>query len=611
METTLNTEQTAFAETFAQLGLSEPLIQLLVEVGYEAPTSIQQQTIPLLLAGRDLIGQAQTGTGKTAAFALPILDRLELSLNAVQALVLTPTRELAIQVAEAIHTYSKYLGRVRVLPIYGGDAIGKQINRLRSGLHIVVGTPGRVIDHLKRGTLDLAAVKMVVIDEADEMLRMGFIEDVEWILGQTPADRQTALFSATIPREVRRIADRHLDQPASIEIKRKTLTVATVEQRYVHVLEKQKVDALTHLLETEAEEGEAILIFASTKVGVADLADKLQARGYAAEAMHGDMTQAQRESVIRRLREEQVEIVVATDVAARGLDIEHIGHVINFDMPNDPESYVHRIGRTARAGRTGKAILFVTPRETRLLKAIEQFTGQRLTAMKVPSHADVAARRTALFKARLLKTLENEDLDVYLTLVEELAEESGKDLAEIAAAAARMARGNKPLDVPPPPEPEPIDLPLPDSSKVVMLYIDAGRNVGMRPADLVGAIANESNLPGKYIGPLEIFDYHSVVGVPAEYQTQVLTAMASATVRGQAANIRLATPRDTGQRDKSARRDKTAHRDKAARRPSSRATDTDIAAARATAERLRNAKRTTEPKVDKGSKKKPHKRAGK
>ena len=543
----MDIDQSAIAETFAQLGLSAPLIQQLIEVGYEAPTSIQQQTIPLLLAGRDLIGQAQTGTGKTAAFALPILQRLDLSRSVVQALVLTPTRELAIQVAEAIHAYSKYLGRVRVLPIYGGDAIGKQIGRLRGGLHVVVGTPGRVMDHLRRGTLDLAAVKTVVIDEADEMLRMGFIEDVEWILAQTPADRQTALFSATIPREVRRIADRHLDHPATIEIKRKTVTVATVEQHYVHVLEKQKVDALTQLLEAEAVEGEAILIFASTKVGVADLADKLQARGYAAEAMHGDMTQAQRESVIRRLREGQVEIVVATDVAARGLDIEHISHVINFDIPNDPESYVHRIGRTARAGRAGKAILFITPRETRLLRAIEQFTGQRLTAMKVPSHADVAARRTALFKARILKTLQDEDLDVYLALVEELAEESGKDLAEIAAAAVRLARGDKPLDVPPL-EPEPIGYPLPIATETVMLYIGADRVAGMRPADIVGAIANEANLPGKHIGPIEIFDDYSVVGVPAEFQAQVLTAMAGATVRGQAANIRLATSRDTAAR---------------------------------------------------------------
>jgi ATP-dependent RNA helicase DeaD len=463
----MDPNQSDTIETFAALGLSAPLIQQLNEVGYEAPTSIQQQTIPLMLEGRNLIGQAQTGTGKTAAFALPILDRLDLNERDVQALVLTPTRELAIQVAEAIHGYAKYLGRVRVMPIYGGDPISKQIGRLRGGMHIVVGTPGRVMDHLRRGTLDLTFVKTVVIDEADEMLRMGFIEDVEWILGQTPADRQTALFSATMPREVRRIADRHLDNPVMIEIKRKTMTVPTVEQHYVHVLDKQKVDALTQLLETEMVEGEAILIFASTKVGVADLAEKLQSRGYAAEAMHGDMTQAQRESVIRRLRDDQIEIVVATDVAARGLDIEHIGVVINFDIPNDPESYVHRIGRTARAGRTGKAILFVTPRQTRMQRIIEQFTGQRLTSMKVPSRADVAKRRTALFKERLLKTMQDEDLDVYLALVEEIAEESGCDLAEIAAAAVRMARGDKPLEQPSAPEPEPIGFPLPDESETV------------------------------------------------------------------------------------------------------------------------------------------------
>ena len=545
----MDTNQSDTVDTFAQLGLSAPLIQLLNEVGYEAPTSIQQQTIPLMLEGRNLIGQAQTGTGKTAAFALPILDRLDLNERAVQALVLTPTRELAIQVAEAVHGYSKYLGRVRVMPIYGGDPIGKQIGRLRGGMHIVVGTPGRVMDHLRRGTLDLTFVKTVVIDEADEMLRMGFIEDVEWILGQTPADRQTALFSATMPREVRRIADRHLDNPVSIEIKRKTMTVPTVEQHYVHVLEKQKVEALAQLLETEAVEGEAILIFASTKVGVADLADKLQARGYAAEAMHGDMTQAQRESVIRRLREEQIEIVVATDVAARGLDIEHISHVINFDIPNDPESYVHRIGRTARAGRTGKAILFVTPRQTRMQRIIEQFTGQRLTSMKVPSRADVAARRTALFKERLLRTMQDEDLDVYLALVEEIAEESGCDLAEIAAAAVRLARGDKPLEPPSVPEPEPIGFPLPAETETVMLHIDAGRNSGLRPADIVGAIANEANLPGKYIGPIEIFDDYSLVGVPTQAQAQVLSAMAGGTVRGQATNIRPADSRDSSPRD--------------------------------------------------------------
>jgi ATP-dependent RNA helicase DeaD len=338
-----------------------------------------------------------------------------------------------------------------------------------------------------------------------------------------------------------------------IEIKRKTMTVPTVEQHYVHVLDKQKVDALAQLLETEMVDGEAILIFASTKVGVADLAERLQSRGYAAEAMHGDMTQAQRESVIRRLRDDQIEIVVATDVAARGLDIEHIGVVINFDIPNDPESYVHRIGRTARAGRTGKAILFVTPRQTRMQRIIEQFTGQRLTSMKVPSRADVAARRTALFKERLLKTMQDEDLDVYLALVEDIAEESGCDLAEIAAAAVRLARGDKPLEPPSAPEPEPIGFPLPAETETVMLHIDAGRSAGLRPADIVGAIANEANLPGKYIGPIEIFDDYSLVGVPAQAQAQVLAAMAGGTVRGQSTNIRPASARDSGPRDRGKR----------------------------------------------------------
>jgi ATP-dependent RNA helicase DeaD len=551
----MDTDQSAIAETFAQLGLSAGLIQTLDELGYEAPTPIQLKTIPLMLAGRSLIGQAQTGTGKTAAFALPILDRLDLKHNTVQALILAPTRELAIQVAEAIQTYAKHLGRVRTMPIYGGDSMGKQIGRLKAGLHIVVGTPGRVMDHLRRGTLDLAAVKTVVIDEADEMLRMGFIEDVEWILGQTPADRQTALFSATMPREVRRIADRHLSDPVTIEIQHKTMTVPTVEQTYVHVLEKQKVDALTHLLEAEAVPGEAILIFVRTKVGAADLVEKLQARGYAAEAMHGDMNQSQRESVIRRMRDGQVEIVAATDVAARGLDIEHIGRVINFDIPNDTESYVHRIGRTARAGRAGKAISFVTPRETRMLREIERYTGQRITAMKVPSRADVAARRTTLFKAKLLKTLnelKEAELDVYLALVEELAEESGRDLAEIASAAVRLARGDKPLDLPTS-EPEPNFNPLPapkSTGAVVQLFIGAGLSAGVRPADIVGAIANEANLPGRSIGPIDIFERYTLVGVPAEYQQQVLDAMAGTTIRGQATNIRLSTARDAAPRHK-------------------------------------------------------------
>jgi ATP-dependent RNA helicase DeaD len=535
-------------ESFVQLGLIEPLTRTLDELGYEAPTPIQRLTIPPLLAGRDLIGQAQTGTGKTAAFALPILQKLDLAQDATQALVLTPTRELAIQVAEAVHSYAKNLGRVRVAPIYGGDPMFKQIGRLRSGVHVVVGTPGRVMDHLKRGTLDVHALKLVVLDEADEMLRMGFIEDVEWILAQAPAGRQTALFSATIPREVRRIADRYLNDPLNIEIQHKTLTVPTVEQHYIHVTERQKLDALTHLLETEATPGEAILIFARTKVGTADLAEKLLARGYGVEAMHGDMNQVQREAVIRGMRNGQVEIVVATDVAARGLDVEHIGHVINYDIPYDPEAYVHRIGRTARAGRAGKAILFVTPREGRMLREIERFIGQRLTAAKVPTQADVAARRAALFKQRILSVLQEDDLEVYLALVEELADESGRDMAEIAAAAAHLARGDKPLIMAVEEEPAPDAPGASGEAGTVRLFIDVGLRNGVRPGDIVGAIANEADVPGNAIGAIDIFDDFTMVDVPARYRDQVLQGMAGARVRNRETSIRLATEQDAAAR---------------------------------------------------------------
>ncbi|HEY0783521.1 MAG TPA: DEAD/DEAH box helicase, partial [Thermoanaerobaculia bacterium] len=439
---------------FAALGVAEPVLRALAELGYEAPTPIQERTIPPLLAGRDLIGQAQTGTGKTAAFAIPLLQALAPQSLAVQALVLTPTRELAIQVAEAIHAYAKHLGRISVLPVYGGQPIGLQLKRLARGVQVVVGTPGRVLDHLRRGTLSFAALSVAVLDEADEMLRMGFLEDVEAILAQAPdaaAGRQTALFSATLPPEVRRIAKRHLHDPVSIEVAHRTLTVPTTLQRYLNVSEKQKLDALTRLLETETSE--AVLIFTRTKTGAAELAEKLVARGYAAEAMHGDMGQAQRETVLRRLRAGQVEIVVATDVAARGLDVEHLSHVVNYDVPNDAEAYVHRIGRTGRAGRSGIAILFVTPRERRMMQEIERYTGQRLTAMKMPTEADVAARRSAVFKESLRKTLREGDLDLYVALVEELAEE-GYDMAEVAAAAARLARRDQPLAVDLEPEPQ-------------------------------------------------------------------------------------------------------------------------------------------------------------
>jgi ATP-dependent RNA helicase DeaD len=543
----------AAATTFQDLGLSEPLLRALTEIGYEAPTPIQEKTIPPLLAGRDLIGQAQTGTGKTAAFAIPILEKIDPSVPEVQALVLAPTRELAIQVAEAIHSYSKHRGRVGVLPVYGGQPIQLQLKRLDRGVHVVVGTPGRIMDHLRRGSLRLDAIRLVVLDEADEMLRMGFIEDVEWILSQAPEGRQTALFSATLPREVRRIAERHLRDPVSIEIERRTLTVPATDQRYLNVSPQQKLDALARILETEPTD--AVLIFTRTKTGAAELTERLQGRGYAAEAMHGDMNQVQRESVIRRLRSGQLEIVVATDVAARGLDVERISHVVNFDIPNDVEAYVHRIGRTGRAGRSGVAVLFVSPRERRMMMEIERYTGARLAPMKMPTQADVAARRIALFKDSIRQSVEEGDLDLYLTLVEELVEE-GLELSEIAAGAARLARGDKPLEVEVEPEPDGV---AQAEDGMVRLFVDAGSRAGVRPGDIVGAIANEAGVPGKAIGSIDIYDHFTFVEIPTQFRDQVLERMARATLRGRPVGVRVA---EGGRRPEAPRRDRRNDRDR-------------------------------------------------
>jgi ATP-dependent RNA helicase DeaD len=529
------------ASAFAELGLAPPLLAAVAEVGYETPTPIQARTIPALLAGRDVIGQAQTGTGKTAAFALPILQTLDPTRARVQALVLAPTRELALQVAEAMHTYGKGVGRLRVLPVYGGQSMEQQVRRLRGGTHVVVGTPGRIMDHLRRGTLDVDAVRMVVLDEADEMLRMGFLEDVEWILGRLPAERQMALFSATMPPEIRRIAGRYLREPETVQVERQTLTVPTVEQRYLNVNQRQKLDALTRVLEIEAPE--AALVFVRTKTGAAELRERLQARGYAAEAMHGDLTQQQREAVVRGLRAGQVEVAVATDVAARGLDVERISHVINYDVPHDAESYVHRIGRTARAGRPGTAILFVTPRETRLLHTIERFTGQRLAPMRMPTAAAVAARRVAAFKQRLLAATAEEGLESYLALVEELSEEAGVDIAEIAAAAARLATGEKPLHAV-----AEIEAPVQPSADggMVRLYLDAGRQAGVRPADIVGAVAGEADIPGHAIGAIDIYERFAFVEVPGQYADQVLDRMQRVKIRSRPVTMKVATPQGEG-----------------------------------------------------------------
>src|SRR5260221_1364511 len=446
-------------DNFKTPGLPATLLQTLDELGYEAPTPIQARTIPALLAGRDLIGQAQTGTGKTAAFSLPLLARLDLANKKTQALILAPTRELAMQVSEALHSYARHIGGVTVLPVYGGAPIVLQMKHLQRGAQIVVGTPGRLIDHLDRGTLDLGEVRTVILDEADEMLKMGFVEEVERMLSLVPKPRQVALFSATIPEPIARIAARHLINPVRVEIEHHGVSAPDIEQRFLNLSEGQKLEVLTQLLEIEP--ADAVLIFRRTKTGAAELAEKLEARGFAAVAMHGDMKQAERESVIRRLRAGGIEIVVATDVAARGLDVEQITHVVNFDVPNDVEAYVHRIGRTGRARPSGVATMFVTPPARRMMREIERFTGTVIKPMKLPTPADVTARRMSVLKETLRHELKEGDLDLYVEVVTQLAEEGPFDMADIAAAASRIAHGPRATVTPAKREAAPASAPPP------------------------------------------------------------------------------------------------------------------------------------------------------
>ncbi len=451
-------EETPAPAGFAALGLSAPILQALRQVGYETPSPIQAECIPRLLAGVDLLGQAQTGTGKTAAFALPILSRLDLSAPRLQALVLTPTRELGIQVAEAFQRYASGLPGFRVLPIYGGQSYGPQLNALQRGVHVVVGTPGRIIDHLERGSLDLSALRFMVLDEADEMLRMGFIDDVETILRKTPATRQTALFSATLPAPIRRIAQTYLRDPVEVTISAKTRTADNIRQRYWLVNGLHKLDALTRIL--EAEPFDAMIVFTRTRQATDELAERLQARGYAAAAINGDIQQAQRERTIAALRDGKIDILVATDVAARGLDVDRVSHVINYDVPTDSESYVHRIGRTGRAGRSGQAILFIAPRERNLLKIIERATRQPIELMALPTIKQVNDSRVARFKQAIRDVLASEDLDVYQRVIDEFEKESETETPiaprDIAAALAHMfiaSRGDEPFLLPPPVRP--------------------------------------------------------------------------------------------------------------------------------------------------------------
>jgi len=566
---------------FTDLNLSAPLIKVLKEVGYESPSPIQAATIPSLLDNQDVLGQAQTGTGKTAAFALPILSRLDIKQTTPQALVLAPTRELAIQVAEAFQTYAKHIPGFHVLPIYGGQSYGPQLSALRRGVHVVVGTPGRVIDHLDKGSLDLSKLKTLVLDEADEMLRMGFIDDVERILQETPESRQTALFSATMPSAIRRIANTYLRNPKEITVAAKTGTNENIRQRYWLVSGMHKLDALTRILEAENFDG--MIIFSRTKLGTEELAQKLQARGFSAAAINGDIQQAQRERTIQQLKDGKIDILVATDVAARGLDVERISHVVNYDVPHDPESYTHRIGRTGRAGRSGEAILFITPREKNLLKSIERATRQPIGMLELPTIQAVNDVRIAKFKSQISETLAQGELEQFQSLIEDFEREQNIPAIEIAAALAKMARGDVPLlldkkqqvaaatwDERPGRQvgferndrgdraerfdrggdrPDRSER-FPKKERIVRaadpgmqtFRIEVGYQHGVKPGNIVGAIANEGGIDSKHIGRIEIYDDYSVLDMPDNLTGDVLDHLASIKVAGQ----QLRISRDNG-----------------------------------------------------------------
>ncbi len=541
---------------FDQLALSKPLLKALNEVGYETPSPIQAQTIPLLLEGRDIIGQAQTGTGKTAAFALPLLSRLDLKQKSPQVLVLAPTRELAIQVAEAFQKYAHHLKGFHVLPIYGGQDYRGQIQALKRGVHVVVGTPGRVMDHMRKGTLVLDKLSALVLDEADEMLRMGFIDDVEWVLEQTPDTRQIALFSATMPQQIRRIATRYLNQPEQVTIKLKTATADTIRQRYWPVSGVHKLDALTRIL--EAEDFDAMIIFVRTKNATADLAEKLEARGHAASALNGDIAQNQRERIVKQLKTGKIDIIVATDVAARGLDVERISHVVNYDIPYDTEAYIHRIGRTGRAGREGDAILFVAPREKRMLSAIEKATRKKIERMELPSTELINDARIARFKQRISDTLANENIDFFRQLVEQYQQEHNVPAEDIAAALAQQLQGdapfllsNKPLkpvrnehdsdthssrrETRSRPPRDTFDAPPEDGME--RYRIEVGRKHKVQPGNIVGAIANEAGMDSKYIGRINIFDDYSLVDLPEGMPKEIFKLLKYVWVAGKQLDI--------------------------------------------------------------------------
>ncbi len=574
----MSTETTENPETtirFSELDLAPAVLRAVEEVGYESPSPIQAESIPHLLAGRDLLGQAQTGTGKTAAFSLPLLSRLDLSRQSPQILVLTPTRELAIQVAEAMQTYARYMQGFHVLPVYGGQGMDTQLRQLKRGVHVVVGTPGRILDHLRRRTLVLDQLSALVLDEADEMLRMGFIDDVEVILEHTPSSRQVALFSATMPDVIRRVAKRHLKNPVEIHIKSKTTTVSTIKQRYWQVSGLHKLDALTRIL--EVEDFEAILVFVRTKTATVELAEKLEARGYSSAPLNGDMNQSVREKTVERLKSGDLDIVIATDVAARGLDVERISHVINYDIPTDTEAYVHRIGRTGRAGRKGEAILFVSPREQSMLRAIERATHQPITPMQLPTHEDIVDRRITQFKQTITDTLEAEDLTFFEDLINKYQAEHDIGLSEIASALAFLVQKKRPLLMKKKPEPVAAkafsDRPPRERSErgergerperserrerpdtgpeagMQRFRIEVGREHNVQPKHIVGAIANEAGIDSANIGHIKLYDSYSTVDLPQDISRDAVRLLKKVWVCGQQLHLSLAEDRSGGAGD--------------------------------------------------------------
>jgi len=541
---------------FTRFGLSEPILRALKDVGYEKPSPIQSQTIELLKEGRDVLGQAQTGTGKTAAFALPILQSIDVRQKAPRAMVLAPTRELAIQVAEAFRTYASHIPGFKVLPIYGGQDYRVQIRALERGVQVVVGTPGRTMDHMRRGTLKLDQLDTLVLDEADEMLRMGFIDDVEWILEHTPDERQIALFSATMPPRIRRIASKHLNNPAQVTIKVKTATADTIRQRYCAVNHTHKLDALTRIL--EAEPVDAMIVFVRTRTLTTELAEKLEARGYAAAALNGDIQQKQRERTIEQLKKGKLDILVATDVAARGLDVERVSHVLNFDIPYDTESYIHRIGRTGRAGRKGDAILFMTPREKHLKNAIERATKTTIEMMALPSNEMINNRRISRFHESIADTLENANLKSCLELVEKFQKSNDPPPLLMAAAMAYQLQQNSPFLFPQdesqsrkPAEAKRqskksdnrgfVEKNAPVEEGMERFRLEVGYNHDVKPGNIVGAIANEAGVESEYMGRIIINDDHSLIDLPEGMPKEIFKDLQKTRVMGQALRISRAS----------------------------------------------------------------------